>query len=122
MFSLARKLFLLASLLLAAAVYSAQAGGTGNDWLVGTWELTRDPDGHPKDWMEFKADGQTVSISAEGRRVPGVYTVSDDAIELIYAFKGKTVPIRLSFDEDRKTLFARSPVTGSVSEYKKVQR
>ncbi|MDH6593001.1 opacity protein-like surface antigen [Variovorax sp. TBS-050B] len=121
MFSFARKL-LLAGLVLAAAVFSAQAVSADNEWLVGTWELTRDPDGHAKDWMEFKADGQTTSISAAGRRVPGVYTLGDGTVDLIYAFKGKTIPIRLTYGEDRKTLFARSPVTGSISEYRKVQR
>ncbi len=121
MFSLVRQ-FLVACIVLAAAMYGAPASSADHQWLVGTWELTRDPDGHRKDWMEFKADGQTISISAEGRRVPGVYTVSDGAIDLVYAFKGKTVPIRLSYSEDKTTLFARSPRTGSLSEYKKVQR
>lgn len=116
--NLARKLFLVA-VVMAAALSGGHAASAENDWLVGSWELVRDPDGHAKDWMEFTSDGRTTSISAQGRRVPGVYTVTAGTVDLLYVYNGKQIPLRLTYNDEKTTLFARSPATGSISEYKK---
>ena len=98
-----------------------QAIGADNSWLVGKWELTHDPDGSEKDWMEFTSDGKVYSINASGRRVPGEYSVSGIDVNITYSFNGKTIPIHLTHSNDNKKLFAYSSRTGNTAEYQKLK-
>ena len=60
-------------------------------WLVGRWELKFDPDGSPKDFLEFGDAGQVVSISPQGRQAPGVYVVKTEGIKASFVLpNGKT--------------------------------
>lgn len=90
-------------------------------WLVGKWELSYDPDGNEKDWIEFTKDGEAFSISPNGRRVPGQYIVTDSEIGITYSFNGKTIPMALKFTPDKKKLLAYSKRTGKTSEYQKIK-
>ena len=63
--------------------------GADHAWLVGRWELTHAPDGDAKDWVEFTADGRTVSISPTGRRTPGAYGVTEREVRAVYTFQGR---------------------------------
>jgi hypothetical protein len=109
----------LVGLLLAIPLVWAPALATDHTWLVGTWELSHDPEGNPKDWLEFTADGTTTSISPSGRRTPGEYTVVNGTVNVVYTFKGQRIPLALTYSTDKKTLLVRSPKTGSTSEYRK---
>jgi hypothetical protein len=108
-------------LLAVALLAGAPALAAGPDWLLGRWELTHDPQGDAKDWLEFHADGRAVSISPSGRRIPGEYVVGDGEIRIVYSFAGRQVPITLKTSPDRAKLFAPSARTGTASTYEKVK-
>ena len=109
----------LVGLLLAVLVAWAPALAADHSWLVGTWELSHDPEGNPKDWLEFTADGKATSISPSGRRTPGEYTVTNGAVNVVYTFKGQRIPLTFTYSVDKKALLVRSQKTGSTSEYRK---
>lgn len=112
--------FLLSGLLAVAACGSAI--GAEGDWLIGKWEMAQDPDGNAKDWMEFAAGGKVASIYPDGRRVPGTYSTSVQAVDIVFsAPNGRSIPIQLTYGADRSELRARSEQTGHTSIYKKVQ-
>lgn len=102
--------------LLAPSAFAASP-----DWLLGRWELTHDPEGNPKDWLEFHPDGRAFSIAPSGRRVPGEYTVGNGEVRIVYTLAGRQIPITLTFEPDRARLFARSARTGTASTYEKVK-
>jgi hypothetical protein len=110
---------LLVALILLLSMLPAQAAE--HAWLVGRWELTHAPDGDPKDWVEFTADGHTVSISPTGRRTPGAYVVTEREVRAVYIFQGREVPITYTIDPGRTKLLLHSPRTRTTSVYDKVQ-
>lgn len=89
-------------------------------WLVGKWELSYDPDGNQKDWLEFTKNREVFSISPNGRRVPGEFVVTDSEISITYTLNGKAIPMTLKFTPDKQKLLAYSKRTGKTSEYSKV--
>ncbi len=91
------------------------------DWLVGKWELYHDPDGSPKDWLEFERDGKMTSYSAKGRSVPGEYSINDGSISIVLDFGGKAVPLRVTYSPDRKKLLYYSSRSGNTAEYRKIK-
>lgn len=93
-----------------------------NGWLVGKWELSHDPDGSEKDWLEFSADGKAFSISPKGSEVPGDYTLNGDSVSIVFSHKGKAIFLRLNRSSDGKKLLAKSSRTGNVSEYRKLTK
>ena len=104
-----------------AAWSLAPSLATDDTWLVGKWELSYDPDGNEKDWLEFTKNGEVFSISSKGRRVPGQYAVTESDIHVTYTFNGKAIPITLKFSPDKRKLLAYSKRTGNASEYRKTQ-
>jgi len=90
-------------------------------WLVGTWELTYDPAGGEKDWMEFTADGRAFSIAPNHKRVPGRYVVTGQEVRVTYKIKGKLIPITLTFTPDKKKLFGASAKSGNNSVYERIK-
>lgn len=98
------RLLALCALLWLPAALAADLG-----WLTGRWEMTYDPDDNPKDWVEFKASGEVVSIAHDGKHVPGRYTVAGDEIQVTFNVDGTEVPLtlRCSADKSRLTLPAR---------------
>jgi hypothetical protein len=111
----------LVALLFAALLGGAPALASGHEWLLGRWELTHDPQGDAKDWLEFHPDGRAVSVSPNGRRIPGEYVVGDGEIRVVYSFAGRQIPITLKHSPDRAKLFAPSARTGTASTYEKVK-
>jgi len=70
-------------LALALALGGAGVARAGDDgWLLGRWELTHDPAGGPKDWLEFGAGGRLTAIAASGHRFGGRYAVTGTEILL----------------------------------------
>ncbi len=113
---------ILVATLLLLATHGGIAYGADNSWLVGTWELTYDPDGSEKDWVEFTADGKSYSISPKGRRLPGEYSLSGQTISNVFTYNGKTIPQEFTVSSDKKKLLFYSKKTGSTSEYEKLQQ
>ena len=60
----------LVGLLLAILVAGAPALEADHTWLIGTWELSHDPEGNPKDWLEFTADGKPRASHRAGGGLP----------------------------------------------------
>ena len=112
----------LLAIVITLCAMGVAASDAGNGWLVGKWEMTFDPDGSEKDWMEFSADGSAYSIAADGRRVPGKYSLSGQSVNIVYTFNGKDIPITLTYNADKTKLLAHSQRTGNTSEYQKVQQ
>jgi hypothetical protein len=105
----------LALLLVGAAMASAM----DQVWLLGRWEMTRDPDGGPKDWLEFATDGQVTSIKPDGQHVPGRYIASESLVQMNFKVGNLSVIITLAADPDKKHLYARSARTGNTAVYEK---
>ena len=106
------------AMLLAMPVAAAESD---HAWLVGTWELTYDPAGGEKDWMEFTADGQAFSIAPNHKRVTGRYVVSDREVTVTYKIKGKVIAHTLTFTPDKKKLLGSSAKSGHKSEYERIK-
>ena len=108
-------LTLLALLLLAAAPVPA----ADQAWLVGRWELLRDPDGGAQDWLEFNREGQVALAKRNGPRYTGRYHASDDAVQIDYKIGSQSVITTLTPSSDKRELYARSAVTGMHAVYEK---
>jgi hypothetical protein len=108
-------LTLLALLLLAAAPVRA----ADQAWLVGRWDLLRDPDGGAQDWLEFNREGQVAMAKRNGPRYTGRYHASDDAVQIDYKIGSQSVITTLTPSSDRRELYARSAVTGMNAVYEK---
>lgn len=112
--------FLVSTLVVASVCGSAIAAEA--DWVVGRWEMVRDPDGNSKDWMEFSADGKAISISPQGQRTLGSYSVSPQSVDIIFsAPNGRSIPIAMVSSADKKELQVRSTKTGNFSTYQKMK-
>ncbi|MEX2221205.1 MAG: hypothetical protein WEG40_05335 [Candidatus Rokuibacteriota bacterium] len=109
------------ALLLVLALVSAGAAWAGDDdaWLYGRWELMHDPDGSPKDWLEFTADGRVATITPTGRYT-GRYVVTGREVQLNYKIGERAIFTTLTYGLDRKELFARSARTGYTARYEKL--
>jgi hypothetical protein len=112
---------LLLACLVVRALTGLPVGAAEHDWLVGRWELTHDPQGDPKDWLEFHADGRAVSIAPSGRRTPGECVVVEGEVRIVYTLAGRQIPITLTVSSDRAWLFARSARTGTAATYERVK-
>jgi hypothetical protein len=114
-----RRLVIVAMLALALVGGTAEVGAADYGWLLGRWELIRDPDGSVKDWLEFAPDGGVVLIKPNGQRLGGRYDASDMDVQLNFKVGSQSVIITLTAGFDRKELFARSARTGNTAVYEK---
>jgi hypothetical protein len=103
-------------LLLAAA---ALAGAADSGWLIGKWELQRDPDGGAQDLIEFAPDGHVVVAKRGGSRFTGRYHASDSGVQIDYKIGSQSIITTLVPSSDRRTLYAPSAVTGRNAVYEK---
>lgn len=94
---------------------------TDHQWLLGKWELSYDPEGNEKDWIEFSESSEVVSITADGRRISGIYKVSDSEVNISFSYKGLTIPIRYTYTPEKNTLHLFSAKTGNTSVYEKTK-
>lgn len=114
-----RRPMVVAMLVLILGVGPARAWAADDGWLLGRWELVRDPDGSPKDWLEFTPDGRVVAIKSDGQRFGGRYVASETAVQLNYKVGNLSIIITLEPGHDKKELFARSARTGNNAVYEK---
>jgi hypothetical protein len=111
-----RRLLAALALLLAAA---APAGAVEAQWLLGRWELQRDPDGGAQDLLEFTPDGHVAVAKRGGTRFTGRYHASDQAVQIDYKIGSQSIITTLVPGPDRRTLYAPSAVTGRNAVYEK---
>lgn len=112
---------MVALFLFGVVVAAMPASAAGKEWLLGKWELFYDPEGNEKDWVEFSNGGEVTSIAATGRRIPGIYTVSDSEVKVTLSYKGLAIPIRFQYTPERNQLLLYSEKTGNTSVYEKAK-
>jgi uncharacterized protein (TIGR03066 family) len=115
---LGRGVALLLALALGLGV-GAPALAADEAWLLGRWELTRSPDGDKKDWLEFAPDGRMTSITSDGRRLGGQYSVAGQEVQLNYKVGNQSILMTLTYGPDKAQLYARSARTGYTAVYEK---
>ncbi|MEJ2508496.1 MAG: hypothetical protein P8009_03270 [Gammaproteobacteria bacterium] len=110
-------------LLIIGTMASAAAPAQGVDaqWVVGKWELTYDPDGAKKDWLEFKPNGDVISVFPDGERVLGLYIVTPDGVKAVFTYKGKDVIMIFHVDEQHRHLRIVTSRSGRESIYTKLE-
>jgi len=91
-----------------------------DDWLVGKWELTFDPDGDKKDFIEFKADGDAIS-SGELGKVEGLYLVNHESVKAVFTYKEKDFIMTFFYNQQKDELRIVTSHTGRESIYKKLK-
>lgn len=121
-------LALAAVLLLAACGTPAgsPAGGPAAaksrpDWMVGTWELSYDPDGAPQDRMVFRADGTVTNQFPGEPDVDGEYRAAGDRVMVTLNEGDRTRTTEMRLDEATGKLLFTSDSTGSTAEYSRVE-
>jgi uncharacterized protein (TIGR03066 family) len=110
------------ALLLALALLGLGVGAPAvadEAWLLGRWELVRSPDGDKKDWLEFAPDGRMTSITSDGRRLGGQYSVAGQEVQLNYKVGNQSILMTLTYGPDKAQLYARSARTGYTAVYEK---
>lgn len=103
--------------LLLTSVVTASAADQA--WLLGRWEMTHDPDGGPRDSLEFTTDGHVTSTKPNGQQVIGRYTASEAAVQMNFKVGTLSVIVTLAADPDKKHLYAKSGRTGNTAVYEK---
>jgi len=112
----------LAALLLTLFVcWALPAQAAQPNWIVGKWELSHDPDGGKKDWLEFTRDGKAYGISAEGVRIPGIFQIKGEEIRVVLRYNGNSLLMLLGYSRDRKKLLYYSQRSHHTAEYRKVK-
>jgi hypothetical protein len=104
---------------LALTLLLASASPADQVWLLGRWEMVRDPDGGPKNWLEFGPDGTVVSIKSGGERMTGRYIASEAEVKVYFKVGTLSVITTLAADGDGKHLYTRSARTGNTAVYEK---
>ena len=98
----------------------ATPGFTADDsWLFGKWELTYDPDGAKKDYLEFLENGDAYSSGELGKQ-EGFYVVSADSVKAVFTYKGKDFIMTFHFNAAKDELRIVTSHTGKASIYKRV--
>ena len=111
-----RRLLGALALLLAA---TAPAAASDAEWLIGRWELQRDPDGGAQDLIDFAPDGHVAVGKRGGTRFTGRYHASDQAVQIDYKIGSQSIITTLVPSADRRTLYSQSAVTGRNAVYEK---
>jgi len=88
-------------------------------WLVGKWELSYDPDGDKKDFIEFKSDGDAIS-SGELGEVEGLYLVNHESVKAVFTYKEKDFIMTFFYNPQKDELRIVTSHTGRESIYKKI--
>ena len=90
-----------------------------DEWLVGKWELSYDPDGDKKDFIEFKSDGDAISTGELGK-VEGLYLVNPESVKAVFTYKEKDFIMTFFYTPQKDELRIVTSHTGRESIYKKI--
>ncbi len=101
------------------ATEMASPDSSEDAWLVGKWELTFDPDGDKKDFIEFKTNGDAIS-SGELGEVEGLYLVNPESIKAVFTYKEKDFIMTFFYNKQKNELRIVTSHTGRESIYKKI--
>jgi len=92
---------------------------TEDGWLVGKWELSYDPDGDKKDFIEFKLDGDAISTGELGK-IEGMYLVNHESVKAVFTYKEKDFIMTFFYNQQKDELRIVTSHTGRESIYKKI--
>ncbi len=105
---------------LFALLMTTSAFAQSNDWLMGTWQLSYDPDGDPTDKLVFKPGNAFTNITANGKSLNGKYEVNNGRVKVVLEKQGKPyMAFFLGFEKSRDSLHFYSESTKKTSVYKK---
>ena len=104
----------LATLSLAGTVSAAEASVSP---LVGTWVLCQDPDGSPKDSLEFFAEGYGFSRRPNAPMSPFLFMEASGKLLLAVNARGNMLNIYLGVSPDHSRLTLKSERTGNEAFY-----
>lgn len=114
------KIFMI-TIIFLSTVFSSHALEK-NHWIIGIWELSYDPDGNSKDWIEFTKEGHVYSINSDKTiRVPGTYKVSESKILVLFSWKGNNIPMEYTYKDSKEVLYVYSEKTSNTSKYVKLK-
>ncbi len=89
-------------------------------WIHGRWELIEDPDGNPRDWLEFLPNGDVFNIWQDGTRIGGFYVVTHYDVKAVFTIDGRDLLTTFFFNTDRNELRIVTSATGRESVYRKL--
>lgn len=94
-----------------------------NDWLLGKWQMTYDPDGDTKDVLSFSKGGEFVTAEAStGREIKGMYVVESDRIDISLIHQGQIfMKLQLTYDGSKNKLYYNPDNTNDPAYYTKRQ-
>lgn len=114
-----RKLWFSVVMLLCLSLGNLAHADESESWVYGKWELSYDPDGAKKDYLEFLSNGDAWSIGALGR-VPGFYIVDGQNIKAVFTWKQKDIIMNFQGDMKKQELRIVTSRSGKASIYKKI--
>ena len=108
---------LLTALILPLVFAAPSAYSQGQDaWLIGEWVLCEDPDGSPKDALQFNSDG-TGLVVRHDKETEFLHRSSGENVEMLANANGYAIPISMTASPGRDKLLLHSDKTGSTSTY-----
>lgn len=108
------------TLLLTCWLPFAGVAAEGEGWVYGKWELTYDPDGAKKDYLEFLPNGDALSTGPNGK-AEGIYIVDGDTVKAVFTWQGKDFIMTFFRDPASNALKIVTSHTGRESIYQKVK-
>lgn len=94
-----------------------------NDWLLGKWKMTYDPDGDTKDVLLFSPQSQFVTTEVStGKQYKGIYFLKQNAVD-VSLMNGDQIfmKLKLTFTEKKDKLYYNPDNTNDPAYYTKLQ-
>ena len=92
-----------------------------DNWLIGKWELTYDPDNSKTDWLEFRANGDVYNTWQNGERIEGLYKLNPNSVKAVFTYKGSDLITIFHFNKSKTELRIVTSKTGKESVYSKIK-
>ncbi|MBD3669995.1 MAG: hypothetical protein HUJ29_04405 [Gammaproteobacteria bacterium] len=114
-----RKLVLTLSFLLPLLGYVAPIHAGEDDWLIGEWRLSYDPDNREPDSLIFKANDDVISKGPQGE-YRGFYITSPGVVKAVLSVHEKDLILTFFHNPDKDQLRIVTSASGEESIYEKV--
>lgn len=89
-------------------------------WIVGTWQLSHDPDGDSKDKLVFNANKTFTNIASNGQKFNGKYEMMNGRVKVSLEKQGRPfMSFFLGYEKNKSGLHFYSEKTKKTSIYKK---
>ena len=88
-------------------------------WVLGKWEMTFDPDGGEKDFLEFHANGDAFSSGPLGE-FEGFYVVAGDNVKAVFTYREQDFIMTFRTNRTHDELRIVTSHTGRETIYKKM--